>query len=69
MTEKKPLTVEEIADQLVEFWKKGISEETLKASTRNYLVMLHMAGDEDGYNRLIPLIRQKQMEVLRDENE
>ncbi|MCM3671636.1 hypothetical protein M3181_22015 [Mesobacillus maritimus] len=59
MSEKKQLTVEEIVDDLIEYWKKGISVEILKDMTSNYLIMLKLQGDTDGYNRLIPLLRQK----------
>ncbi|MBM7656209.1 hypothetical protein [Neobacillus cucumis] len=64
MTEKKPINVDEIVDQLIDLWKKGISQETLTDMTRNYLIGLKLAGNEQGYNELIPKIKERQREEI-----
>lgn len=68
MNDKKPPTVDEIVDQLINLWKKGVSPKVLKESTENYLLMLKLSGNEPGYNELIPKIRQRQrIEIISSE--
>ncbi|WP_175639142.1 hypothetical protein [Metabacillus schmidteae] len=43
------INVDEIVEQLIALWKKGVSQEILTDTTRNYLKMLKLAGDEQGY--------------------
>lgn len=67
MTEKNPVTVDEIVDQLIELWKKGVSPKTLRDTTKSYLFMLKLSGNEQGYNELIPKIQQRQREEVQKE--
>jgi len=65
--DKKTITVDQIVEQLIDIYQKGISPEILKDMTKNYLIMLKLSGDEKAYNELIPKLSLRKSEI--DNNE